>query len=112
MPPPGDQERLERFPSRFIEVERVRVLPDGRMDRANAAKYLGRKPKTLAMWALQGKGPRPHNVGGRPFYYLTELEEFVATEDQMLPAAPTESEAQDKHSAPYGRPRRPALNAE
>ncbi len=35
-----------------LEPIRVRVLPDGRMDRENAAKYLGKKPKTLAMWQL------------------------------------------------------------
>jgi len=41
-----------------IDMVRVRVLPDGRMDRENAARYLGRRPKTLAMWAWHGKGPR------------------------------------------------------
>jgi hypothetical protein len=61
-----------------INVVQVRVLPDQRLDRANAARYLGRRPKTLAMWALQGKGPPPHNVGGRVFYYLDELDAYVA----------------------------------
>jgi hypothetical protein len=27
-----------------VDVVRVVVLPDGRMDRVNAAKYLGRRP--------------------------------------------------------------------
>jgi len=52
-----------------IDGVRVRVLPDGRMDRENAARYLGRKPKTLAMWALRGKGPRLVKVAGRIFYF-------------------------------------------
>jgi hypothetical protein len=51
------------------------------MDRANAAKYLGRRPQTLAVWAVNGKGPKPHKVGGRPFYYLHELDAYVAAED-------------------------------
>jgi hypothetical protein len=35
---------------------RVRVLPDGRMDRKNAAQYLGCQPKALATWARREKG--------------------------------------------------------
>jgi hypothetical protein len=59
-----------------IEMVRVRVLPDGRLDRRNAALYLGRSPKTLAMWALQGRGPPPQKdkVSGRVFYLLSDLE--------------------------------------
>jgi hypothetical protein len=63
-----------------LDVVRVKVLPDGRLDRSNAAKYLGRRPQTLAIWATRGKGPRPHNVGGRAFYYLDELEAYIAAE--------------------------------
>ena len=39
-----------------IEQVRVRVLPDGRLSRKDAAAYLGRAEKTLAMWHLGGKG--------------------------------------------------------
>jgi predicted DNA-binding transcriptional regulator AlpA len=60
-----------------LERVRVRVLPDGRMTREHAAMYLGLKSKTLAMWALQGKGPRPIHVGGRTFYRQAELDEFI-----------------------------------
>jgi hypothetical protein len=60
-----------------FDVVRVRVLPDGRLDRKNAALYLGRSPKTLAQWALQGKGPRSHDIGGRAFYYLQDCDEFI-----------------------------------
>jgi hypothetical protein len=35
-----------------IEPVRVRVLPDDSLDSNNAAKYLDRKPKTLAMWRI------------------------------------------------------------
>ncbi len=60
-----------------VEPVRVRILPDGRMDRENAARYLGRKPKTLAMWKLEGKGPPAHKAGGRVFYLRKELDAFL-----------------------------------
>ena len=65
---------------RDVEWVRVRVLPGGRMDRENAAKYLGRKPKTLAMWALTGKGPPVHKAGGRCFYMQDALDAFLEGE--------------------------------
>ena len=61
-----------------IELVRVRILPDGRMTRRDAAKYLGLMPKTLAMWALAGKGPRQLKVGGRVFYYQEDLDAFIS----------------------------------
>ena len=60
-----------------VEPVRVRILPDGRMDRENAARYLGRRPKTLAMWKLEGKGPPAHKAGGRVFYFRKELDAFL-----------------------------------
>ena len=56
---------------------RVRILPDGRMDRENAAKYLGNAVKTLAMWELEGKGPKSLLVGGRRFYFKSTLDAFI-----------------------------------
>ena len=63
-----------------IEQPRVRVLPDGRMTREDAATYLGHKPKTLAMWQLQGRGPRSVLVGGRRFYFKADLDTFIRGE--------------------------------
>ena len=63
-----------------VEPVRVRILPDGRMDRENAARYLGRRPKTLAMWKLEGKGPPAHKAGGRVFYLRKELDAFLGIE--------------------------------
>ena len=63
-----------------VEQVRVRVLPDGRMDRRNAAKYLGRAEKTLAMWELEGKGPASIKVGGRRFYFKDTLDAFIRGE--------------------------------
>ena len=76
--------------SAMIDQVRVRVLPDGRLDRKNAAKYLGRSEKTLAMWQMNGKGPRSVLVGGRRFYYKDSLDAFIrgeATEPDPKPAA-------------------------
>ena len=63
-----------------IEEVRVRVLPDGRMTRRDAARYLGRAEKTLAMWALEGKGPPSVLVGGRRFYFKEALDGFIRGE--------------------------------
>ena len=60
-----------------IERVRVRVLPDGRMTRDDAARYLGLASKTLSNLQLQGKGPRPVKVLGRVFYFLSDLDRFV-----------------------------------
>ena len=61
-----------------VEQVRVRVLPDGRMDRKNAAKYLGVAVKTLAMWQLHGKAPPSRLVGGRRYYFKAALDAFIA----------------------------------
>jgi hypothetical protein len=61
-----------------IDQVRVRVLPDGRVSRSDAAAYLGRKTKTLAMWALERRGPAPLRVGGRVFYRIDDLRAYVA----------------------------------
>lgn len=63
-----------------IERVRVRVLPDGRLSRKDAATYLGRAEKTLAMWHLEGKGPPSVLVGGRRFYFKDTLDAFVRGE--------------------------------
>ncbi len=63
-----------------VEHVHVRILPDGRMTRRDAARYLGMKPKTLAMWQLAGKGPRSCLVGGRRFYFQEKLDAFIRGE--------------------------------
>lgn len=62
-----------------IEEVRVRILPDGRLTRADAAKFLGMTPGTLANWEVRGEGPRSVTVGSRKFYYKADLEAFIAT---------------------------------
>ena len=63
-----------------VHQVRVRVLPDGRMTRRDAAAYLGLSEKTLAMWALEGRGPQAVKVGGRIFYFQADLDRFIRGE--------------------------------
>jgi hypothetical protein len=72
--------RRARPPRGSIAVLKVEVQPDGRMDRANAAKYLGRSPQTLRIWAVHRKGPPSYTVGGRANYYFADIEAYVADE--------------------------------
>lgn len=60
-----------------FEHVKVRILPDGRLSRADAARYLGHATKTLAMWELEGKGPPSIKVGGRRFYFKDALDAFI-----------------------------------
>lgn len=62
-----------------IIQSQIRVLPDGRVARADAATFLGCTAKTLAEWSRLGVGPRPRRVGGRIFYYLCDLQAFIST---------------------------------
>jgi hypothetical protein len=54
----------------------VLVLPDGRMDRRNAAAYLGYAEKTLAQWASLGIGPS-YIKRGRIWYRKEELDAWT-----------------------------------
>ena len=60
-----------------IDRVRVRILPDGRMTRRDAALYLGLAEKTLAMRTMKGLSPHGVRVGGRVFYFKEELDRFV-----------------------------------
>lgn len=65
----------------MLEPVKIRVLPDGRVSREDAAIFLGVKPRTLAQWAWAGTGPRPRKLPGcnLVFYRLDDLRAFVAT---------------------------------
>ena len=54
----------------------VVILPDGRMDRKNAARYLGLAVKTLAMHATRGTGPN-FIKRGRVFYFRDDLDDWL-----------------------------------
>ncbi len=65
----------------------VQSTPDGRVTRAEAARYLGFKPKTLAEWHRLGVGPSSFLIGGRRFYRLTDLEKYATGELTVRPEA-------------------------
>lgn len=69
------------------ELVRVRVLPDRRVSRRDAACILGRSAKTLAEWKLKGWGPRPIVVGGRVFHDYDECLEMARGEKPVAPMA-------------------------
>ena len=61
-----------------MEEVKITVLPDGRVDRVNAARFIGLAPKTLAEYHRLGKGPASRKIGGRRFYQIDDLKAFVA----------------------------------
>lgn len=54
----------------------VHIFPDGRMDTANTARYVGLSQKTLAMMRCQGKGPA-FVKRGRVFYYQADIDAWL-----------------------------------
>jgi len=63
-----------------FEVIKVRVHPDGRMDRKNAALYLDKTKQTLANWAVEGIGPQPVYINGTPYYFVGTCDAWIASE--------------------------------
>jgi hypothetical protein len=56
---------------------RVRILPDGRLSRGEAAKYLGISTRTLEHWTYRGRGPRSVLIANRRYYHLADLDRFI-----------------------------------
>ena len=52
------------------------LLPDGRMDVATAARYIGVRKATLAQWRWQGSGP-PFIKPGKIYYFKKDLDEWL-----------------------------------
>lgn len=71
-----------------IEIEQIRVavLPDGRLDTTNAARFLGLSPKTLAIMRSTGGGPR-FVKPGRVFYYLEDLKAWMDRQPRVQSTA-------------------------
>ena len=74
----GDRPMVVSASFTASQAPKIVLLPDGRMSRKDAAKYLGRSEKTLAMWATDGKGPPSVLVGGRRFYFKAVLDTYIA----------------------------------
>jgi hypothetical protein len=69
----------------MIRAIDVVILPDGRMDRKNAALYLGLSVKTLAMHASKGTGPR-YIKRGRTFYFRNDLDQWLREDPPRGPS--------------------------
>ncbi|WP_185208157.1 AlpA family transcriptional regulator [Sphingomonas sp. NBWT7] len=63
-----------------IESTTVRITPDGRMNRRDAASYLGLSYRTLGNWSSRGIGPASVRVGGRRFYRVADLDAFIGAQ--------------------------------
>ncbi len=50
----------------------------GRLTRKEAAIYVGSAVSTLADWHRKGLGPESIKVGGRRFYRVAALNDFIA----------------------------------
>jgi hypothetical protein len=70
-----------------IEVVKIRVTPDGRVSRNDAAAFLGKTPKTMAEYHRLGIGPQSIMVGGRRFYHLAELQDYASGAKSVRPEA-------------------------
>lgn len=60
-----------------ITYEAATAGAEGRLNRADAGRYLGVTTKTLAEYRSKGIGPRSHKLGGQCFYYTDDLRAFV-----------------------------------
>ncbi|MCZ8282258.1 MAG: hypothetical protein O9286_08455 [Aquidulcibacter sp.] len=71
-----------------LATPRIRMTPDGRLTRRDAASFLGVSEATLRDWAWKSNArkhdasayPAVVKVGGRAFYRLSDLQKFVGLE--------------------------------
>lgn len=69
-----------------IQQLTVTTYPDGRLNTANAARYLGLSTKTLAMMRSAGTGPR-FVKRGRIFYFLDDLKAWIDSRPRVTSTA-------------------------
>jgi Helix-turn-helix domain len=60
-----------------VGMVKVMEYPDGRMDAQNAAAYVGKTVKTMAMYRCAGTGPKFIKSGGKIFYYREDLDAWL-----------------------------------
>ena len=69
------------------KYEMLKTLPDGRMDPRNSARYLGLSEKTLAIKRCQGNGPKFVRCGGRIYYFMSDLDEWILKDGKRTSTA-------------------------
>lgn len=52
---------------------------DRLLSRNEASAVLGIKSQTLAVWAMEGKGPAPTKIGTKSMYQRSVLDEYIST---------------------------------
>ena len=61
-----------------MTVQVSHSIQDPRLTRAEAARYLGILPKTLANWASTGRYQlKFHKIGGRVIYLKSDLDKWL-----------------------------------
>lgn len=65
-------------PEKSLNVPKITMYPDGRLDTKNASMYLGLSIKTLAMKRNDGTGPK-YIKRGRIFYFIKDLDAWLAS---------------------------------
>ena len=55
----------------------IKILPGGRLDPENAAKYLGMSDQTLATYRCRAEGPPFKKIMGKVVYFQKELDEWI-----------------------------------
>lgn len=58
-------------------METLKILPDGRMPVADAAKYVGFSKAKMDLMRCHGDGPRFVKLGGRVFYFKSDLDTWI-----------------------------------
>ncbi len=69
-----------------LEVYRVQMYPDGRLDTKNASIYVGLSEKTMAMMRSKGNGPK-YIKRGRVFYFKADLDEWLNATGRVVSTA-------------------------
>ena len=55
----------------------IAITPPAKLNRHDAAEYLGVTYATLATWACLGKGPKFIKLGGKVVYLQKHLDEYL-----------------------------------
>lgn len=68
------------------ESTAVQILPDGRLNTKNAARYVGLSTKTLATMRCKGTGPK-FVKRGRVFYFQDDLDGYINAGGRVVSTA-------------------------
>jgi hypothetical protein len=69
-----------------MAAEVLRIQNDREFTHAEAADYLGVKPKTLSNWLCSGRGPRNIIRYGRRYYSQKDLDAYRKSREEIQEA--------------------------